>query len=375
MQPIDKALVWTNIPNHYQGPFFAGLRAAGVDLRVNYYGHVREDRLRMGWAAFETLPRDECYVSRKIVPETLGNDWKERIHVVPGCGEPFLRALAVFLSRSAAQWVHWSEPARPGWRWYAGYPIKRWYARLVNRYALGAFGNGELALSEFRRWGVRAEKLALLTYSNPRPGPEAKADALCEEFRGARKAFCFVGALERRKGIDVLLQAFARLAKTSDEWVLLLVGPDRSSGRYAREIAALGLQDRVLLRGPVAWSAVTNVLCTAQVLVLPSRLDGWGVVLNEAASMALALIATDRCGAAYHLIEPGENGFRVRAGSVESLASAMGAYGGLTDLARRHGEHSLRLSRDYSAERNARRFITALDTWRAMEAAANASGN
>jgi glycosyltransferase involved in cell wall biosynthesis len=361
-----KATVWTVMPNHYLSPFFAALRGAGIDVCVNYYGCVTEDRLRMGWSGFQALPPGERYVKPEIGPDSLGADWRERIHILPGCGERFLRALAIYLSRNGVPWAHWSEPAHPGWRWYAGYPLRRWYARLVNRYALGAFAIGEVAVRDFLRWGVRAEKVALLTYSNPTTQPEAEPDILCEQFRGRRKAFCFVGALEPRKGIDVLVRAFAVVAKASDEWVLLLAGDDRSNGKYARQVADLGCGGRVLFRGPVSCRAVSSVLRSSQVLVLPSRFDGWGVVLNEGASMGLALIATDRCGAAYHLIQPGENGLRVHAGSVESLVSAMAAYARSPELAAKHGRESARIAREYSPERNAKRFVAALETWQAQ---------
>jgi glycosyltransferase involved in cell wall biosynthesis len=360
-----KITVWTVMPNHYQAPFFSAVEEAGIELCVNYYGSVTEDRLRMGW--IETgLPTRQRYVRREIGPDSLGADWRERIHVLPGWGESFLRALAIFLSRNRVPWVHWSEPAHPGWRCYAGYPLRRWYASVLNRYALGAFAIGELAVRDFLRWGVRAEKVALLTYSNPVTPRGAEPDRLCEAFRGHRKAFCFVGALEKRKGIDLLINAFARIQESSGDWVLVLVGPDRSEGKYAAQVGDLRIGKRVLFRGAIAPPCVASVLQSAAVLVLPSRFDGWGVVLNEGASLGLALISTDRCGAAYHLIAPCENGFRVRAGSVESLAAAMATYVKNPELAAKHGRESVRIAYEHSPERNAKRLVAALETWQAQ---------
>ena len=367
-----KVTLWTVVPNHYQGPFLAALRDAGIDLRVNYYGRVRPERLRMGWDAFETLPPGERYVKPELSQETLGDDWRGRIHVVPGYGQRFLRSLAIFFSKAGAQWAHWSEPAHPGWQWYAAYPLRRWYARLVNRYALGAFAIGEAACRDFARWGVRAEKTAILTYSNPAIPSNTQPDSLCERFRGRRNAFLFVGSIEPRKGVDVLLRAFACIAGTAEGWALILAGDDRSAGKYQRGIAAQGLGRHVLFRGPVAASAIGSVLRSAQVLVLPSRFDGWGVVLNEAAVAGLALIASDRCGAAYHLIHPGRNGFRVRAGSVESLAAAMAAYAANPELAVKHGAESARISAEYSPEQNAKRFLAGLEAWQALKSVSNA---
>src|SRR5262249_36620557 len=118
----------------------------------------------------------------------------------------------------------------------------------------------------------------------------------------------------------------------------------------------------VHFRPPVESSAIGAVIERCDVLVLPSRHDGWGMVLNEAASLGKALIATDACGAAHHLIEPGANGFRIRAGSQAELERAMSAYCLAPSLAARHGAESLRRFADFTPERNALRLEEALES-------------
>ena len=93
---------------------------------------------------------------------------------------------------------------------------------------------------------------------------------------------------------------------------------------------------------------MSTVMNCDKVFVLPSRFDGWGVVLNEAASMGLALIGSDRSDASYHLIRPGVNGFQVRAGNVESLRSAHLAYVRNPWFAEKHGEASLTIAEDFT---------------------------
>jgi glycosyltransferase involved in cell wall biosynthesis len=92
------------------------------------------------------------------------------------------------------------------------------------------------------------------------------------------------------------------------------------------------------------------------ILVLPSRFDGWGMVLNEAASLGKALIATESCGAAHHLIDAERNGFRVRPGDVAGLADAMSRYCRDPDLARQHGAHSRRVFVQFTPACNAVRL-------------------
>ena len=147
---------------------------------------------------------------------------------------------------------------------------------------------------------------------------------------------------------------------------LVLVGNDRSGGVYERLAQSLAIQDRVLFRGPVPPKELGNTLRCGDVLCLPSRVEGWGVVLNEAASMGLALIASESVGAALHLIEPGQNGFRTRTTDSESVGAAMQAYVNDAELGPRHGERSLRLFEDYTPQRNAQRFLAAIGSFQAM---------
>lgn len=364
---VFKCLIWTVIPTHYQSSFYKALRGAGVDLKVSYYEKVHAYRVEMGWHGFEELPEGEQYVPKSLEALDLVSDWRERINVIPGYGNKFLRDLVKELCRRGVKWVHWSEPSHPGLRWWRSYPVKCWYAKMVNTYALGVFGIGIRALHDFRKWGISAERVAFLPYATAGGDRYVQPDSICETFCGGRKAFVFLGSLIHRKGIDILLRAFAEIATISKEWVLLLVGDDRSKGAYQRLARKLGVAERVCFRGSVSAWFIPSVLRAAQVLVLPSRSDGWGVVLNEASSMGLALIGSENAGSSFHLIEPGENGFIVRAGSISSLARAMTSYVSDSELASRHGEHSLKVFEDFTPERNARRFIHAIQSWRAMD--------
>lgn len=361
----SRICIWSMLPNHYQAGFHHALRAAGVDLKVCYYDKVGNDRLSLGWKGFDTLPDGEAYVAPDRSALDAVPDWRDRVHVVPGFSVGFTRMLASHFSAVRASWVHWSEASRPGLRWWATLPRKRWYSRLVNRFALGAFGTGTMAMEDFVRWGVHRERVAFLPYSSPACDRTQSPDGDVRLFVAGRTAFVFVGALCHRKGIDVLLRAFAQLGDRGAGSVLVLVGQDQSAGDYVRQADALGIGDRVLFRGTVRSDAISSVLAAGSVFVLPSRFDGWGVVLNEAAAMGLPLIGSHRAGASHHLIRPGENGFHVQAGGVASLAAAMRAYAVDRGLARLHGERSLAVMQDYTAERNADRFVRAIQTWHA----------
>lgn len=346
------------MPNHYQAAFHQALRVAGVDLKVCYYERVSAERVAMGWNTENSLPRGEAFVSQDRDVESVMDDFADRVHVIPGCASPFLRGLMRKLSSENARWAHWSEPSHPGWRRVVGLPLKRWYAAKVNRHGMGAFANGKLAEEDFASWGIRPEKISLLTYSTPEiTGHEV--DRECAEFCRDRSSFVFVGMMGHRKGTDLLLEAFANLK--SCRTALVMVGPRCES--YVRRASELGIASQVLFRGPLQPEKVASAIRACDVLVLPSRFDGWGVVLNEGAAAGKALIATDRCGGAFHLIEPSASGFRIAAGNGAALLNAMTQYVSQPNLAAEHGKRSKQLAADYSAPRNAQRMIESIESW------------
>jgi glycosyltransferase involved in cell wall biosynthesis len=224
-----------------------------------------------------------------------------------------------------------------------------------------------MAVRDFRRWGIRPDKISHLHYSIDGASSTMPVDRATAAFVNGRTAFVFVGALAHRKACDVLLKAFARVrANQSYDGqlpVLVLVGDGPQADRYRSLAAKLQLTGRVLFRGSLPMAAIGSVLGCCQVLVLPSRFDGWGLVLNEGASVGLALIATDKCGAAYHLLEPGLNGFRVRAGSTSSLAAAMQVYARSPHIAALHGVQSLRRYEQFTPDANVARFMNSVRRW------------
>ncbi len=358
-----KVVLWANSPSPHQCDFYEALRVAGVDLRVLYFGDLRQTRREMGWSQPGQLPGGEQVLPNLVQPLRHVRDWRERVHVIPGYSRWVNVSLAMRLSRAGAAWVHWSENSQPSWRSLLSWPVKRAYAQLVNRHALGAFAHGDAAGHDFVRWGVRREMIAHLYYAVRGVNADAALDLATAQFTSGRTAFAYVGTICRNKASKELVRAFAAATVGRDDACLVMVGngPDREA--CERLSSRLGVGNRVLFRGVVPNDAVGSVLRCCQVAVLPSRYDGWGVALNEAASAGLALVASAGVGAAYHLIEPGFNGFRVTPGSARSLGAALLAYANNAGLARQHGDRSLRRFQDFRPERNAERFVSAIRGW------------
>jgi glycosyltransferase involved in cell wall biosynthesis len=361
-----KLLIWSVIPTHHQSAFFAALRAEGLDVVVHYYRRVDElqDRVRLGWETPSALPDGEYFVAASVRSLDQRPDWRQRIHVVPGYNTPFLLRLALRLSLQGVRWVHWGEPSRAAPRSTYSYPVKRfYYGCLVKRFATGALAIGEQARADFERLGVPARRIRFLPYAvaavdsavagRAAPGMPATA---------TRPRFLFLGALCHRKGIDILLRAFRDVSAACPEAQLEIVGADESHGGYLTLAEQLGISAAVRIRSSVPSSQIADVFDRCDVFVLPSRFDGWGVVLNEAASAGKALISTDATGAAHHLIVQAVNGFRVPAEDSGALAQAMLTYCRDAGLAARHGRESRRIFAEFTPEQNARRLRLGLES-------------
>ena len=115
-----------------------------------------------------------------------------------------------------------------------------------------------------------------------------------------------------------LLRAFAAAELPRALLIFAGEGPLRST--LESEAAALGLAKRVRFLGFANQMQLPSIYTAADVLVLPSEYDGFGVVINEAMLCGCPVIASDRVGAGRDLIQDGRTGFVYPCGDVQQLA-------------------------------------------------------
>lgn len=308
----------TEIPAPYRIPLFNAL-AELVDFRVLFL--ARAD------------PRRPFY-------EPHRNEWRFDHRVLPGRGLRHARRWVVF-NRSVLRELQrfrpdavgvggWNQPAF--WEALAYCRVRRvpllvWVEstardarsearllRLARRAmidgAAGFFVPGRASAEYVQSFGVVNERIAI--------APNAIDDSLFARAavdRGGRSlcTFLYAGRLDPEKSVDVLLRAFEQVPGE-----LVLAG----SGSDEERLRALA-PNGVRFLGPLHRDELVAWYAAADVFVLPSRSEPWGIVLNEAAAAGLPLIATEEVGAAHELIEEGVNGFRVPAGDAGALAAAM----------------------------------------------------
>lgn len=117
--------------------------------------------------------------------------------------------------------------------------------------------------------------------------------------------FLFLASGFHRKGLDLLVEAFPEVVRRHPRARLLVVGHDSGAQRYQARAVQLGIGEQVQFTG--RQSDVQYCYAAADVYVLPTRYDSFGLTLLEALATGMPVITTDTCGAA-ELIEPHVHG-------------------------------------------------------------------
>lgn len=141
----------------------------------------------------------------------------------------------------------------------------------------------------------------------------------------------FVGRIEPLKGVDTLLRAMSILqerhpAAIADTCLAIIGGdpwnddPDTEMGRLQQLRTDLGINNLVTFLGAKDQDILPYYYAAAEMVVMPSHYESFGMVALEAMAMGTPVIASEVGGLA-HLVQPGVNGFHVPAHDPEALAA------------------------------------------------------
>jgi glycosyltransferase involved in cell wall biosynthesis len=310
----NKILVVTHFPSPYQVEFFDRISQQRPGVLVVAYLH-REDKGR-SWTN-RAMAHDALFLSEP-------GDWQRCLDINDSA------ALVVYnyyqdqrsiqlmrrRARSAGPWVFWGE--RPGFR-------NGWLGKIARRFALRQlhashapiWGIGGWAVDAYRgEFGFGHQYVNLPYFSNlDRYGSVASTSRI------EPLVFVYVGSLTHRKGVDLLAGAFIRIANQHSHVRLRVVGSGDLDRTLRDSLASVA--DRVEFAGFKDWKDAPLAYRGGHVLCVPSRHDGWALVVPEGLSAGLPVISTDRTGAALDLIADGGNGWIVPADDATALFEAM----------------------------------------------------
>ena len=170
----------------------------------------------------------------------------------------------------------------------------------------------------------------------------------------------FCGQMIARKGIDLLLQAFNTLLQQGLNAHLLLVGREAELPQMLQNLPET-IQEKIEYAGFQAPENLPYFFRQADLFVLPSRYDGWGVVVNQAVGAGLPIICSDAVGAARDLVEPEQNGLIFPAGDVDALTEALANFLQNPQAIERASIASQKKAENWSPEVGAQKWVDALE--------------
>ncbi|MBN1810010.1 MAG: glycosyltransferase family 4 protein [Planctomycetes bacterium] len=324
-----RLLYVSNIPSPYQLELFGHIAGTGLaDVRALF---CMESYPGRGWKkpvlppGFEVLPH---WKLQWIMPDLVFSfgvgrrirDFKPDVAIVGSYVFPGVQRAVGVLTRMRTPWLLWGEFHRFSTNRVKRFLRKRLLLRALHR-AAAVFGIGTRAVSFFQDLAggatpvynfPYASDLARFTNEPRRAGP------------GVTR-FLYSGQMIERKGVDVLLKAFAEVASAHSRAELVLLG----DGPLRHELEAMvprELSNRVRFEGNVPWADLPKHYAAAHVLVLPSRHDGWGMVIPEAMAAGMPVISTGEVGAALDLVENGRTGFLFDKDDAAALAGHIGFF-------------------------------------------------
>ncbi|WP_031527260.1 glycosyltransferase family 4 protein [Dyadobacter crusticola] len=140
------------------------------------------------------------------------------------------------------------------------------------------------------------------------------------------RRFVYVGRLAPEKNLEMLIRAFAEIQKPEiavSMWELLLVGDGPARGALETLAQKLGVDEKVIFAGGFPWYEVPGWLAQSDVLILPSKSEPWGLVVNEAMVCGMPVIVSNKCGCAPDLVGNAGNGFTFNPENQKELETAM----------------------------------------------------
>lgn len=171
---------------------------------------------------------------------------------------------------------------------------------------------GTLGVRAYERLGFKNVFPFLYQKSDPTP-PSKFSSRHTETIR-----FVYVGQFDKRKGVDLMKKAFDRI--DYDNWTLDIVGANGCFFDLMRQWS----QEDKRIRFLGAWKSeeVEPNLRNYDACIVPSRYDGWGMVVAEALSAGIGVITTTRTGSR-DLVESSGAGIIVKSGSEKELKKAI----------------------------------------------------
>lgn len=358
-----KLAIVTNILPPYRVPLFNYLaQQPGIDLRV-FLCAATEPNRHWEWPddihfAYEvgnppiwsSTPAKTFYFPLGLVRSLS----RFRPDAVIAGGTSLISLFAWLGARMVgAVFLLWSEATAVSdhpHRWLL--PLRKFLVRQAQAYV----GVSTLAAEYFISLGARSERvrvslqtLDVAVFGQAVQKCRQQRDAMKRELGMRGSVVAYIGNLELYKGPDLLIRTYLRALPSCPEAELLIVGSGTMAGALENMVRA-GSNTRVHFVGFKQHRDLPAYYALADLFCLFSRNEPFGIVVTEAIAAGLPVMCSKFAGAAYDLVEHGQNGYVIDPGDVEANVRLMTQILTYNSLRERMGRRSLEIARKCTVE-------------------------
>lgn len=332
MTRFTRIVFWQNMASHHQALVLADL-AKSHNFQIVWVVEepVSKDRSEMGWPEFE----DEALKlivkpTEAQVKELVSTEPSSTLHIFGGLFNLPSSKLGIkhALKLGVPLGLMREAPVPPGFHEVDGasklkkIPYLHYFAhkylmlKLRKRFILGLCIGGK-SMEWIRQIGYPEHALFPWGYFPPAPLPATSSKRDPGPFR-----ICYLGVVSHTKGTDLLIRALAQIKHL--EWNFRCVGKGPDLTTCQNLVQAFGLADRVTFEDFKPYSEAMEIVAKSDLVVAPSRHDGWNAVVSESLMRGTKVVVSDAAGASS--LVKGENlGSVFPSEDIEALARHIAA--------------------------------------------------
>ncbi len=272
--------------------------------------------------------------------------------------------LTLFYSRIfGKRLILWCESNKYDSRLYSKWreSYKKWFIRNCTEFIVPGTASFEYLIS----YGVFPDKIWIAPNAVDNEFFTEECDEVIKNVKDFKRKkgyperiILYVGRLVDKKGIMDLLKAYSLLTNNKEGIGLVLVGKGKDENKYRRFCKNEKLRS-VFFEGFVPQKKIPLYYAVADIFVLPTYSDTWGLVLNEAMACKLPIISTSVAGASYDLVYNGKNGYTYSKGNIKGLFDMLKKM--FNEDRIKMGKESFNIIQNFSPEKCALGFIKAIE--------------
>jgi glycosyltransferase involved in cell wall biosynthesis len=210
-----------------------------------------------------------------------------------GMLDPYFKR--AFPTKHLKKWVYWL-------------PVEYWVLRGASRVLFTCEAEATLAKQSFwmHRWNPQVVPLGTIPPTGDPASQQEVFFAACPAVRG-RRFLLFLGRIDRKKGCDLLIEAFVKMAVREPALSLVMAGPDPQNWRaeLERPAQAAGVAERIHWPGMLLGDAKWGAFHAAEAFVLPSHQENFGIAAAEALACAKPVLLSDKVNIAAQIAADG----------------------------------------------------------------------